>query len=341
MQDRDRFMAHVEPHLAAFWDLRLIEGYGAGLPRRLTTMPFDERSLSPHDLDIGMLREPPWRLLAALNVKYVVEVDQSLWYNPAPGGTVPPLDVQRLRVLENPHPVAPRAFFAARVSPAGASPRLLGDTGQRPPPADPPIVDPRTHSIVEGWTAERAFPTTGTLDAAFDGDRVRVQVDPAGEDRFLVLNERYYPGWRATVDGRPTEILPTNLVMRGLIVPAGATTIEMQYVPLVFSGDGLALLAFGLAISGLSWWGLRYAVRRTSPTTCPEISSPAALEGRCLLRPFHGPCYRTAASTRFMKPSAAVLSIQRTTATRSCSGSTQMMLEPNPSAKKLEAGALG
>jgi hypothetical protein len=175
----------------------------------------------------------------------------------------------RLRIEENPHPVAPRAFFAARVSPAGETPRLAGDSGARPPPADPPIPDPRTHSVVEGWSAERTFPTTGTLTASFNGDRIRVRVDQSAEERFLVVNERVYPGWRAAVDGRPAEILPTNLVMRGLVVPAGATVIEMRYVPFIVSGYGLALLAAGLALTGLSWWSLRYAVRRARPGQIP------------------------------------------------------------------------
>jgi hypothetical protein len=264
-QDRTQFMAHIEPHLGTFWDLRLIEGYGAGMPRRLTLMPFGEGTASPHDLDLGTNSGIPWQLLAALNVKYVVSVDQSLWYNPAPGGNVAPIDVQKLTIEENPYPVAPRVFFAARLSPAGNPPRLPGDTGERPPPADPPIQDVSTHSVVEGRRAEQTFSTAGTIDASFHGDWVSVRVEPSAEERFLVLNERYYPGWRATIDGYPTEIYPTNLVMRGLLVPAGATSVELRYVPFIMSGLGLSLLASGLLLTGVVWCGLRYVVRRQAP----------------------------------------------------------------------------
>ena len=256
------FTTLIEPHLAALWNLRMVEGYSTGLPRRLEQLPWQEGVTTPHHLDITDRHGIPWRLLAALNVKYVVAVDQSLWYNPAPGGAVPPLDVQQLRIEENPHPVAPRAFFAARVSPAGDTPLLPGDTGARPAPADPPIEDLTAHSVVEGLDIDQAFTTAGAIDASFDGDAVRVRVDSAPEDRFLVLNERPYPGWRATVDGRPTEIYPTNIVMRGLIVPAGATLVELRYVPFIVSGYGLALLVAGLVLTVLAWWGLRCAVRR-------------------------------------------------------------------------------
>jgi hypothetical protein len=264
-QEPTAFPALIEPHLAAFWDLRLVEGYSTGLPRRYDLLPWQEGVTTPHHMDLNTRTGLPWHLLAALNVKYLVTVNQSLWYNPAPGDTIPPLDPSRLEIKENPYPIAPRAFFAASVAPAGPTPHLVGDDGQRPPPADPPIADPREQSVAEGLPSARTFSTAGTLDAAFDGDRITVRVDPALADRFLVLNERYYPGWRATVDGRPTELYPTNIVMRGLIVPAGATSVELQFVPFLATGTGLALLAAGLVLTALGWWGLRLAVAQSAP----------------------------------------------------------------------------
>jgi hypothetical protein len=262
-QDRAQFLALVEPHLSAFWDLRLVEGYSTGLPRRLGDLPWNESMVASHDLDIHAIHPPqslPWRLLAALNVKYVVTVDRSLWFNPAPGGADPPLDPAKLQVIENPNPVTPRAFFAARVSPAGPSPRFPGDDGKRPAPNDPPIEEPARHSVAAGWGMERTFSTTGTLDATFDGDHVLVKLDPAGEDRFLVLNELYHPAWHATVDGVPATIYPTNLVMRGILVPAGATTVELRYIPFIASPYGLATLVGALALSVVTWLGLRWAL---------------------------------------------------------------------------------
>jgi hypothetical protein len=261
LQDRGQFLALVEPHLAAFWQLRLVEGYSTGLPRRLGALPWIDSMSQPHHLDIHAIHPPqdlPWKLLAALNVKYVVMVDRALWYNPAPGSGEAPLDLSQLRVLENPNPVTPRAFFAARVSPADSSSLMLGDDGTRPPPKDPPIEEPARHSIAEGWPAERDLSTAGTLDATFDGDRVQVRVSPAAEDRFLVLNEMYHPNWRATVDGASATIYPTNLVMRGILVPAGATTVELRYVPFLGTPAGIGLLVFGLLWIPLLAYALRW-----------------------------------------------------------------------------------
>lgn len=264
-QDRTQFPVLLEPHLAAFWGLRLVEGYTTGLPRRLGMLPWPEKSVGLRELEISWTRAPatpPWRLLAALNVKYAVLVDRSLWFNPAPGAADPPVDPARLRVLENPYPVAPRAFFAAGVAPAGRTPRFPGDDGRRPAPADPRVDDPTTRSVVEGFDAERPFATAGTLDAQFDRDRVSVRVDAAHEDRFLVLNELYHPAWQARVDGQPAPIYPTNVVMRGILVPAGATIIELRFVPFVTSPLGLSIFAAGLAATVLGWWGLRRLTAR-------------------------------------------------------------------------------
>ena len=263
-QDRAQFTALVEPHIASFWNLRLVEGYSTGLPRRIGLMPWVDSMVAPHTLDIHSIHsldKLPWHLLAALNVKYAVVVDQSLWYNPAPGGPVPPLDVNQLQIVENPYPVTPRAFFAARVTPAGDAPLLAGDDGKRPPPTDPPIEEPAVHSVVEGIADEQTFSTAGTLSATFDGDRIQVRVDPSSEPRFLVLNELYHPRWYAWIDGQPTRIYPTNLVMRGIVVPPGATTVELRFEPFMTTLPGVALLVFGLVLVTAGWWGLRRLVR--------------------------------------------------------------------------------
>jgi len=273
LQDRGQFLALVEPHLATFWGLRLVEGYSTGLPRRLGALPWIDSMSQSHHLDIHAIHPPqdlPWRMLAALNVKYVVLVDRALWYNPAPGSGEPTLDPSQLKVLENPNPVTPRAFFAARVSPAGPNPLMLGDDGKRPPAKDSPIEEPARHSIAESWPAERQFSTAGAVDAVFDGDRVRVRVEPAAEDRFLVLNEMYHPLWQARVDGAPAPIYPTNLVMRGILVPAGASTIELSYVPFLATPAGVGLLLVAVLLIPLVAFGLlrvsrmRWAAGHTS-----------------------------------------------------------------------------
>ena len=73
----------------------------------------------------------------------------------------------------------------------------------------------------------------------------------------MVLSEVYYPGWRATVDGNPAQLVRADYVLRALCVPAGEHRIEMVYDPPSLK-VGLAITGLMLAsISGLSLWSLR------------------------------------------------------------------------------------
>ena len=46
---------------------------------------------------------------------------------------------------------------------------------------------------------------------------------------FLVLSDVYYPGWRAKINGKATQIFQTNYVLRGIILPEGANTVELMF----------------------------------------------------------------------------------------------------------------
>ena len=66
----------------------------------------------------------------------------------------------------------------------------------------------------------------------------------------LLLNDKYDPKWRVTVDGQPAELLRCNFLMRGVQLPAGPHTVEfrfkadvrMLYVSLVAIVLGMGLL---------------------------------------------------------------------------------------------------
>jgi hypothetical protein len=61
---------------------------------------------------------------------------------------------------------------------------------------------------------------------------------------LLVLSDAYYPGWRASLDGKETYIYRTNYAFRGIRVPNGSHTARFYYDPGSFR--------IGLWVSGIS-----------------------------------------------------------------------------------------
>lgn len=72
-----------------------------------------------------------------------------------------------------------------------------------------------------------------------------------GSDQgIVVFVEQYDPGWHATVDGRPAEILRANLLMRALVVEPGTHHIVLEYrTPGLATGATISALC--LALLGL------------------------------------------------------------------------------------------
>jgi uncharacterized membrane protein YfhO len=111
---------------------------------------------------------------------------------------------------------------------------LEGDAVERDPPG---VIEPmQTARIV------RDLPTV-----------VEVEVE-AESSGALVLADSWYPGWRATVDGSPAEVVPADLALRAVLVPAGRSTVVFRYRPAwLVPGILLSLLAAACLI-----WAVAY-----------------------------------------------------------------------------------
>ena len=99
---------------------------------------------------------------------------------------------------------------------------------------------------------------SGTIESLQDSPNaitIRAESDSGG---FLVLADTFYPGWQATLDGTPVEILRANHAFRAVVFPPGEHTIVFRYAPLSFRiGETISLLSLIAVTMGLAVFSLR------------------------------------------------------------------------------------
>tara|TARA_Y100000588_G_scaffold386657_1_gene482691 strand:+ start:205 stop:510 length:306 start_codon:yes stop_codon:yes gene_type:complete len=76
---------------------------------------------------------------------------------------------------------------------------------------------------------------------------------------MLVFSENFYPGWQATLDGKPSDIYRADYALMAVPVPAGEHTIEIFFMPPSY--ETASLISFG-SLSGcigmlllFAFWG--------------------------------------------------------------------------------------
>jgi uncharacterized membrane protein YfhO len=111
--------------------------------------------------------------------------------------------------------------------------------------------------------AAAKLPPEPVLEQRTNSLAVRTDGAEAG---LLVLRERWTPGWRARVDGRPVSVLRVDGLLRGVEVPAGETMVEMTYRPAL---PVVLLLAALTAWLGVAVWQVFHVmgIRRRKTTT--------------------------------------------------------------------------
>jgi len=171
-------------------------------------------------------------------------------------------------IYENPGAL-PKAFLVYRVEvippvlktiPTYVDSRLIQEkrvwdvsgAGKRLLAAD---VDPASLAIVEepvplpsrNEPASSQRPEVKILSYTPNRVEMSVRTPVAG---FLVLTDSYYPGWRAEVNGKPVKIYRTDDIFRGILVPAGTSTILFTFLPTHFYlGLSLSLLTLFFLLS--------------------------------------------------------------------------------------------
>jgi hypothetical protein len=209
-------------HMAETWQLRTADGYyGLGVPDRIRKLPWGGAD-GVRTISFTAARDLPWPLLGMLNVAKALIVSNEFFKNRSADGGL--ADVARVQVIDNPERVVPRAFLAGSaegVADAAQASNKIFD-GAKP-------RDVQQHSFVEGLPAPAVYEAQGEVAVTGSGDRLEFDVSGSSGHRLLVVNELYFSGWRAFVDGSETPLLAANAVMRAVVLPPSARSVVMTY----------------------------------------------------------------------------------------------------------------
>jgi hypothetical protein len=93
-------------------------------------------------------------------------------------------------------------------------------------------------------------------------NEVVIWADPSAPG-LLVLSDSFYPGWKAFVDGKGTEIHRVNYVMRGVVLSPGNHEVVFRYDPLSFKvGALISATSVILLVAFLFWTRLSRTAQR-------------------------------------------------------------------------------
>ena len=179
------------------------------------------------------------RILERFNVQQLITADQ--WQTSSDGSLTHP------KVLVSGTDALPRAFLvpAARV----LDPRQIPET-YFSPDFDPTQQVLISHPVE--WKSSPEFQGEVT-HLVYKPNRVEIQTRQKGNG-FLVLLDAYYPGWKATVDGKEIAVLRGNHFFRTLPMSEGNHQVVFYYEQ---EGFGTGLIITGitllLLISGCVW----------------------------------------------------------------------------------------
>ena len=177
------------------------------------------------------------RILDLLNVRYLLT-----WEHVRPAALASarlPLaaSLPGHDVYENPR-VLPRFFLVHRA-------RAAANLDQALALLRSPDFDPAHEAVVE---SRIDLPGAGEPPPVYVREysphRLSLGTGPAPAS-LLVTSETWYPGWHATVDGRPQPLLMVNGAFRGVALPPGTHEVRMWFSP--------AILWWSMVVSAAAW----------------------------------------------------------------------------------------
>lgn len=174
-------------------------------------------------------------------------------------GNVPPLgpghhraEVSRIpgalrreaHMYELPSP-RPPAFFTARVESSNTDADQWSALEHNPLGA--PLQLPRAIPVARQLPRQSIDRAATVLERSNNSLTFRVEADSAG---WFVVNEAFFPGWVARVNGRTTPIYRVDGWIRGIQIKPGVHRVEMNFLPIDWLVTASLAVLLWLSLAG-------------------------------------------------------------------------------------------
>jgi hypothetical protein len=154
----------------------------------------------------------------------------------------------RVFVVDRQQTVRSESAQLATVTAPGFDGRRVAVTAT-PVPGLPqaPAVTAGSGSAAGGSAAGGATAGTSARLVSYTGQRAVIQATATARS-LVVLTDDFYPGWSATVDGRPAPVRRVDYLLRGVALTPGTHTVVFSYQPASWTVGWIisALTALGL-----------------------------------------------------------------------------------------------
>ena len=240
----DRVLSLVSNNELPYYGIRTLAGYHA------VPLEYYEKLLDSISFDNGIIN--------MLDAKYLMlpkepEYDFASFPDDAGGNRMKAkyeaLPADGMYFYKN-HGAGRKAWLAGTVWKAGGEDEALGIVSD-------PRFDPFKMAVL---TKDLDMP----VDRSADLSRQKVEVTSYKPDRveyavsapaaaLMVASEVWYPGWKAYIDGKETEVFRTDYALRGIYMPAGEHKVVFKFEPFIFRvgvAVSLATLLFFAAVIG-------------------------------------------------------------------------------------------
>ncbi|HVZ67429.1 MAG TPA: YfhO family protein [Patescibacteria group bacterium] len=252
IKPEDRVFGSINQEGAMYYDFSIPEGYDPlyiGRYGELIGAAKDGEYHSPERSVVSLSKNGQYtgQIINLLGIKYIIHKisdGQAVWAFPY---WTYPVDTFRevykddkYLVLEN-DKAQPRAFFVDKAKVVKNNREILRQLFRKE-------LDLRKNAVLEENPGISEGNSSGSaIVKVYTPNKVEVATNN-NKASVLVLSDPYYPGWRATINGKPAKIYRADYALRAVVVPKGKNTVTFSYNPksflygLVLAGIGVIML---------------------------------------------------------------------------------------------------